>query len=138
MLNIFAKFSKFFMFTFLIMLKVWRGVKVHRQNPLQKNTNLITFDRFMGMPSNYTPYVKRHLLTKSILYYDDAPKIRKILCQFWRAILASIFIYISKIFYISFRISKQNWNILFRSKEIPILNKNIFLPIFTFLLTSAW
>ena len=33
------------MFTFSIMLKVLRGVKVLRQNSLQKNTTLITFDR---------------------------------------------------------------------------------------------
>ena len=38
----------------------------------------------------------------------------------------------------SFRISKQNWNILFRSKETSIFKNNLFLLIFTFMLTSAW
>ena len=31
---------KISMFTFLIMLKVWRGVKAFRQNPFQKKHNL--------------------------------------------------------------------------------------------------
>ena len=60
--------KKFSMFTFLIMLKVWRGVKIHRQKPLQNNPTLNFNNNFWYSyendfkPGTYTPlYVKRHL-----------------------------------------------------------------------------
>ena len=47
----------------LIKLKVWRDIKVCRQEPLQKNTTLITFDKVMvlwtsNLEHYYTCYVK--------------------------------------------------------------------------------
>ena len=119
--HILAKIQRISIFTFLIRLKVLRGVNVFRQNSLQKNIQLktlITFDRAMVLTSNLS-FLARHFEINICIHKKPE--------------------FMLKIFLLSFRISKQNWyniSIIYRSKVTAILKNDLFLLILTFRLTD--